>query len=399
MGFIYVATDPRRFKERQWKIGMAENVLRRMEDYKTWSPDVYLCFCYEVTNPRLTENKVYKILEERGYRLEGEWFRAPSIDYLLRIVFNIINTYNIDDIPTLKLKQNQDGPLSQIIDDFTLSLDFDKSSFSIYQICDALYPGYYYHYERKEITFGIPRNYIASNSIKNLAISPELQTIGTIEYLVDEIKHMITKAQTVDDIYVDITDRPRFIKVTSGYDLDRFCLKRFRLYSLTRGKIHQMLNYLCPKLQDYLYCMKPLNLNVYSADRLLSGDLNIITEVFSELGVRINVSVYPYSSISIFIGDEHIMHITPDIHIYREYEFRQYPEARQIKNIYNGIRDCLHRFCLNNTDKSSGTYKRVKADALKKLCIYFDVKYTKASDNRVFCDIVAKHGLYKPCLD
>lgn len=97
MGFIYVVTDDDKTcnstKVKRWKVGMTagRDVFDRVKSFKTYSPSVYLCFCYEVSDAKLTEKQLHNHLDSKNLRIEGEWFTSPSIDELLRIIFNYLN--------------------------------------------------------------------------------------------------------------------------------------------------------------------------------------------------------------------------------------------------------------------------------------------------------------------
>lgn len=402
MGFIYVVTDPSRVVNGHWKVGMAEDVFKRMEHFKTWSPDVYLCFCYEVSNPRFIEAQLHKILEQSGYRLDREWFRAPSIDFLLRVIFNHINSYEFNNIPVYLSPKEIDLSPQNMDDDFILSLDFSAQRFTIYEICDSLYPGYYYHFQTKEIISRISRNLEESNSIKGLLVSKQLQCeYGEItDHNILKIKELIHKALSTENVYVDITGIwPRLVKVTSKVDFDRFCLHRFRLYSLTRGRITQVLKHLCPKLLDYLYCMKPINLSRNAGGdnlhKFFSEELDSMSQSLDELGANMRVCNYPGSMITIYLGEQHVIQLIPDIQIIYPYERRQITNHISISDCYDGIRNSIDMICMNKGTRTIAAYKAFKAPTLKKICSYYGVKYTKIDDYRVFDDIVAKYGTYK----
>lgn len=101
MGFIYVVTAPCLVTPGggKWKVGFTtQKIFKRLDALAIALPNIYLCFCYETSQPDVDEARIHNHLEFRGFKREikeatgnkSEWFYSESVDLLLRAIFELL---------------------------------------------------------------------------------------------------------------------------------------------------------------------------------------------------------------------------------------------------------------------------------------------------------------------
>lgn len=92
-GYIYLCFD----SSGLWKIGIAKNVKKRLEQMRTGNPSIKMAAKFFACNPQKTEKELHKKFEDN--RVAGEWFNLSPTDlfYIYNLFLGKNNTHGYGD--------------------------------------------------------------------------------------------------------------------------------------------------------------------------------------------------------------------------------------------------------------------------------------------------------------
>lgn len=84
MGYVYLIES-----NSVYKIGLTDNLERRIKQFKTGNPDIKLIHYWETEDPRGLEKRLHRMLWEFRLVNRKEWFNLPTeaIDFLKKTQF------------------------------------------------------------------------------------------------------------------------------------------------------------------------------------------------------------------------------------------------------------------------------------------------------------------------